>query len=587
MTAAQAEAAKAQADRLFDDGRIDDAIAAYRRLLASVPAYARAWNNLGLCLRLADRAAEAELAFRTAVSHSPGLVQAWVNLATCQEEARRFDDAFASLGRALQVDPGSRDALNNTGQLLASLGRYREAEQRFRSAIEAHPAEATLHLNLGLALTRTGRIPEAIAALERALALAPTSMFVADALLMATNYADHLSPESVFARHRDLARQVWPASPEPVIAPRGSAGRLKVGYVSADFGLHVVSFFLEPVIAGHDRARFEVHCYFNGLHEDVQCERIKGTGVVWRNIGRMDDEEAYRMLRADGLDLAVDLAGHTGGNRLGLFARRIAPVQVTWLGYPNTTGLATMDYRLTDAWADPPGRAEALHTERLWRLPTGFLVYRPRPEAPPVAEAPCLRQGFVTFGCFNNYAKVSPAVLRLWARILAQVADAQLLIKTKGLSEPAFADAVRADFAAAGGDVGRLRLEEQTPQFEAHLAHYAQVDIALDSAPYCGTTTTCEALWMGVPVVTLAGPVHAARVGASLLERVGRPGWIAADEEAYVRIAVGLARHPEDLAAVRGEIRAAMARSTLTDEAAFVRDLESAYEAMVAEGTRA
>jgi len=586
MSTAQAEAAKAEADRLFDDGRIDDAIAAYRQLLAAMPAYARAWNNYGLCLRVAGRPAEAEEAFSAAVSHAPSLVPAWINLASAQEDARRHDQALASLDRALALEPGSRDALNNAGQLLASLGRYAEAERRYRAAIEAYPAEASLHLNLGLALTRTGRIPEAITVLERALEIEPGSTVVADALLMATNYADHLSPGIVFERHKDLARQMWPAAPASVPASARPDGRLKVGYVSADFGFHVVSFFLEPVIAGHDRSRFEVICYFNGLHEDAQCARLKETGVTWRNIGRMDDDEAYRAIRADGLDLAVDLAGHTGGNRLGLFARRIAPVQVTWLGYPNTTGLTAMDYRLTDAWADPPGHADTLHTERLWRLPAGFLVYRPRPEAPPVASAPCIRNGFVTFGCFNNYAKVSPTALRLWARLLSELPEARLLIKAKGLSDAAFADAVRADFAAAGGDAVRLRLEEQLPQFESHLAHYAAVDIALDTTPYGGTTTTCEALWMGVPVVTLAGEVHAARVGASLLERVGHPEWIAADASEYIRIAADLGARPERLAALRSGLRADMARSGLTDEPAFVLALESAFAEMVVQGTR-
>ena len=581
MTTEQAEAAKADADRLFDDGRIDDAIAAYRQLLAAMPAYARAWNNFGLCLRLAGRPDEAEEAFRAALSHSPTLVPAWINLASAQEEARRYDEALTSLDRALALDPGSRDALNNAGQLLASLGRYAEAEQRFRVAIDRYPGEAAPHLNLGLALTRTGRISEALAVLERALEIEPASTVVADALLMATNYADHLSPETAFARHTELARRVWPAAPASVSSSVRPDGRLKVGYVSADFGYHVVSFFLEPVIAGHDRSRIEVYCYFNGLQEDAQCERLKETGVVWRHIGRMNDDEACRMIRADGLDLAVDLAGHTGGNRLGLFARRIAPVQVTWLGYPNTTGVAAMDYRLTDAWADPPGRADTLHTERLWRLPAGFLVYRPRPEAPPVAPPPCLRNGFVTFGSFNNFAKVSPTALRLWARLLSEVPDARLLIKAKGLSEIAFAEFVRTGFAAAGGDVSRLRLEDQVPQFESHLAHYAEIDIALDSTPYCGTTTTCEALWMGVPVVTLAGVVHAARVGASLLERVGHPEWIANSESDYIRKAVQLVMDQTRLSLLRGQLRTSMAESSLTDEFAFVRSLEVAFMAMM------
>lgn len=578
-----AEAEKQRADALFDAGRLEEAIAAYRALLADAPAFARAWNNFGLCLRLTGRSAEAEAAFRTAVSHAPDLVAAWINLASMQEEGRRIPEAVESLRRALALDPGSREARNNAGQLLSELGQFCAAEEQFRAGLASHPADAGLSFNLGLTLTREGRIDDAVACIRTASQAEPDSRMAASAILMTLNYADHVPPSRMRDEHDRIARYleagVVPAT--PARRTRDRSGPLKVGYFSADLGYHVVSFFMEPVLASHDPEAVDVHCYYAGVKEDAQCEKLKGFGVRWRSIAALDEESLHRAVLADGLDVAVDLSGHTGGNRLAVFARRVAPVQVTWLGYPNTTGLAAMDYRLTDAWADPPGMTEAWHSERLWRLADGFLVYRPRPEAPDVNPTPCRTNGYITFGCFNNFAKVSPTTLRLWAGVLNAVPDARVLVKSKGLDEPAFAATVRDRFAQAGGDVSRLLLEGQQAAFENHLSRYGAVDIALDTYPYGGTTTTCEALWMGVPVVTLAGEVHAARVGASLLNRIGRPEWIAASEADFIRIAGDLARSHASLDEIRADLRPRMAASTLTDAAAFTRGLEAAFAAMV------
>lgn len=581
----EAEAEKKRADALFDAGRLDDAIDVYRALLARSPGFARAWNNFGLCLRLTGRSAEAEQAFRSAVFHAPDLVAAWINLASMQEEGRRVPEAVESLRCALTLDPKSREARNNAGQLLSELGQFCAAEEQFRAGLASHPSDAGLSFNLGLTLTRQGRSDDAVACIRGALRTEPDSRMVASAILMTLNYADDVAPVELRSEHDRIARYLeGGVVPSTLPARRQiSTGPLKVGYFSADLGYHVVSFFMEPVLASHDPGAVEVYCYYTGLKEDAQCEKLKAFGVRWRNVAAMDEESLHRAVLADGLDVAVDLSGHTGGNRLAVFARRVAPVQITWLGYPNTTGLTAMDYRLTDTWADPPGMTEAWHSERLWRLPTGFLVYRPRPEAPEVNPLPRDTNGYVTYGCFNNFAKVSPTTLRLWAGVLAAVPDARLLVKSKGLDEPAFAAEVKERFARAGGDVSRLQLEGQQAAFENHLSRYGAIDIALDTYPYGGTTTTCEAMWMGVPVVTLAGEVHAARVGASLLTRVGHPEWIASTEADFVRIARDLARSGAALSETRANLRPRMAGSSLTDAAGFTRELESAFAAMVRE----
>jgi predicted O-linked N-acetylglucosamine transferase (SPINDLY family) len=579
---ADAEAEKKRADDLFDAGRLEEAIAVYRALLARSPGFARAWNNFGLCLRLTGRSAEAEQAFRSAVSQAPDLVAAWINLASMQEEARRVPDAVESLRRALTLDPKSRDARNNAGQLLSEQGQFFAAEEQFRAGLASHPTDAGLSFNLGLTLTRQGRIDDAVTRIRDAFQAEPDSRMVASAILMTLNYADDVAPSDMRSEHDRIARYLEAgAVPSlPGRTPPDSSRPLKVGYFSADLGYHVVSFFMEPVLASHDPGAVEVYCYYAGLKEDAQCEKLKAFGVRWRNVAAMDEDSLHRAVLTDGLDVAVDLSGHTGGNRLAVFARRVAPVQVTWLGYPNTTGLTAMDYRLTDIWADPPGMTEAWHSERLWRLPEGFLVYRPRPEAPEVNPLPRDTNGYVTYGCFNNFAKVSPTTLRLWAGVLAAVPDAKLIVKSKGLDEPAFATEVKERFARAGGDVSRLQLEGQQAAFENHLSRYGAIDIALDTYPYGGTTTTCEALWMGVPVVTLAGEVHAARVGASLLHRIGHPEWIAATEADFIRVARDLAQSGAALAGTRASLRAQMAGSSLTDARRFTRTLEEAFVAM-------
>jgi predicted O-linked N-acetylglucosamine transferase (SPINDLY family) len=575
--------AKAEADRLWESGQLDAACEAYASLLARHPDHGRAWNNYGLCLRQAGRFDAAHQAFVQATHHSPDLAAPWINLAVSHEDNLAPTQALLSLDQALALDPGSRDAINNRAQLLASLGRTREAEAQLRAGLALHPDDVGMRHNLGLALSRQGRADEALTELRRVADQDPRSAASTSPYLLALNYADSLDPSFVGEEHRRVVagwrvtEDAQRRTPQPRRAP------LRVGYVSADFGFHVVSFFIEPVLAAHDRTRVEAVCYFTGAREDAQCARIRATGVGWRPVAGLSDDAITALMRQDALDVVVDLSGHTSGHLLPVLARRVAPVQLTWLGYPNTTGVPAVDVRLTDALADPPGLTEAFHGERLHRLEPPFLVYRPRPEAPPVGDSPCLARGHVTFASFNNAAKISAASLGLWARILQRVPDARLLLKSNGLDEPALAADLRQRFAALGGDPDRLDLQGQQPTLERHLACYGEVDIALDTTPYAGTTTTCEALWMGVPVVSLAGACHAARVGASLLASIGRPDWVAATSDAYVDIATALAADRERLRQLRASLRQELATSPLTDAAAFTRRLEAAFEALADE----
>jgi predicted O-linked N-acetylglucosamine transferase (SPINDLY family) len=352
-----------------------------------------------------------------------------------------------------------------------------------------------------------------------------------------------------------------------------------VAFLSADLRQHSVAYFIEPLLAHLDHAEFEIFLYHDHANVDAISQRLRALAVQWRHVAGQPAEALERLIRADAPDLLVDLAGHTGYNRLPVLARRLAPVQVTYLGYPDTTGVQTMDYRLVDAVTDPEGDAEPLHTEKLVRFAPLAWCYAPPATAPDVALPPCAGGG-VTFGCFNNFAKVTDGALTAWGRLLAAVPGGQLVLKGAGLTEPETQASIAPRLAAAGIAPARIRFLEHTKTNAEHLACYAQVDVALDTFPYHGTTTTCEALWMGVPVVSLAGDRHASRVGASLLRAIGHPEWVAADWEDYATKAAALAAEPAKLAAIRAGLRDELRRSPLLDHAGQAARFSAALRAM-------
>ena len=364
----------------------------------------------------------------------------------------------------------------------------------------------------------------------------------------------------------------------PAITPRPKA-RLRVGYVSADLRDHSVARFVEPIFASFDREAFDVVAYASVARADRVTEHLRSLVTEWRDVRGLSDADLAERIRQDGIDILVDLGGHSADGRLGAFARRPAPVQVTYLGYPNTTGLAAVDYRLTDARADPPGDADALCVEKLVRLPECAWCYAPgdgAEDAPPPFEA----AGQITFGAFNDLSKVRPDVMALWAEILREVPGARLLIKAKSLQDPALAREVRAFFGRRGIDEARIEARGWTRDRAQHLALHAKVDVGLDTSPYHGTTTTCDALWMGVPVITLAGETHVSRVGVSLLAAVGLSDLVARSPEEYVALAVRLAGDRARLGELRRTLRGRVVGSRLGGARAFARALEEAYRAM-------
>jgi protein O-GlcNAc transferase len=480
------------------------------------------------------------------------------------------------------LEPGRPEAYNILGHALLQGGRCTEAIAQLGAALRLRPGYAAAHDNLGRALKAQGRTAEAVLHHRAALALKPDPKTHSN-LLYSLNLLPQISPAEIFSEHRRWAERY--AEPDRAGTMAASvdftAGRrLRVGFLSPDFVNHAVAYFFSPVLCHQDRDRFETFCYSNAPIPDEMTETLRGQAAHWRDIARLGDDETVNLIRNDRIDILVDLAGHTAHHRLLVFARRPAPVQVTWLGYPNTTGLTAIDYRLTDAVCDPVGRTEIWHSESLERLPEGFSCYAPPPDAPPVNPLPALPTGQLTFGSCNNFAKVTPEMIGLWAGVLGDHPGSRLLLKSRGFADPDTAQRVCDAFGRAGVAADRLCLDAQNRSVREHLRLYHRIDVALDTFPYNGATTTCEALWMGVPVVTLAGDTHAARVGASFLTQIGRPEWIAESAAGYRAICRQLAENLPQLATIRADLRERMGRSSLCDGPGFVRRLETAFRAM-------
>jgi predicted O-linked N-acetylglucosamine transferase (SPINDLY family) len=473
------------------------------------------------------------------------------------------------------------EAMANIGNIHAKRSRYTDAVPWLERAIALRPQSGELNNNLGCTLQKLGDVEGAVARFRDTMHLDPANTDAPNNLLFTLNYLDSPDPAELYAEHLRWAERfarapdatrVWENAPDP-------ERRLRIGYVSPDLWRHSVAYFFEPLIASHERSAMEVFCYADVKKPDEVTGRLRGFASHWRDTRHLPDEQLAAMVQSDKIDILVDLAGHTNNNRLAMFGRRAAPVQVTYLGYPNTTGLGNMDYRLTDAWADPPGLTDAFNTETLVRLPHGFHCYQPDDCAPDPAPPPALANGYVTFGSFNNVMKTSSAVVRAWAAILKEVPRSSLLLKNAVLHEPLARERVIRAFIGEGIDPARIQLDG----FKAkrnHLAQYARFDIALDPFPYNGTTTTCESLWMGVPVLALAGQTHAGRVGVSLLSQLGLEEWIASDEQDYVARAVRFAADLPSLSALRVSLRDRMRASSIMDATGLTRDIEAAYRDM-------
>lgn len=559
-------------------GRADDAIASYRAALRLRPNYAEALSNLGSALCEKNEFGEAITSYREAIRLKPGNAETHSNFGNALRANGQLDDAIAAYRRAVQLKPDYAEGHANLGNALHDAGSFDEAVASFRQAIHLRPNYPEGHFGLGIALADIGDLDAAIASYRHAMRIKPDYGDAHLNLLLAMLYRWPTDPPAILSEHRAWSDAHAKPLEKEITAhanDRSPDRPLRIGYVSADFRRHPVGFFIAPLLEHHDRSNFHIACYFNSRNPDELTDRLKRHCDLWRDIADLSDQTVAAQIRADEIDILVDLSAHTRGNRLLVFARKPAPIQITYLAYPATTGLQTIDYRFTDALADPPGTTELLHTEKLLRLPVCNWCFAEPEDAPPVQTRDPNRP--ISFGSFNKFTKISPFTLDLWAKILQFVPNSRLILKDRGLSNPSHQQRIHQSFASRGVSPDRLGIRDHQPDFRAHLDTYNELDIALDTYPYHGTTTTCQALWMSIPVVTLAGSDHMSRVGVSLLTNIGLPDLIANSPAEYIRVAVDLANDLPRLSGLRQRIRRQMRNSPLMNAARFAADVERAY----------
>ena len=539
--------------------------------------YPQAQHLLGLLAHRYGRLTEAEQYLLRAIGLQPDEAQFWNHLGSTLCGQGRRDEGIAAYCRAIELNPRLADAHYNLGNALKRKGRLVQALKCYEMALQLEPGFVEAQQNLANLLRDQGHAADAEGLLAEAWSKHPRHVGLGSNYIHNLNYyvtdGDRLLKE-----HRRFAgNHAVEAMPSRAsYANRPDPGRrLRIGYVSADFCRHSVAYFAEPIIEHHHREGYEIYCYASVPNVDELTHRFAALADVWRNIRHLPDGEVAEQIRVDGIDILVDLAGHTSNHRLLVFSGKPAPIQITYLGYPNTTGMPCFDYRLTDAWADPRGN-ERWHTEKLLRLPRGFLCFAAPRQAPDVEAPPMIANGYLTFGCFNIMAKIQPELIRLWSDLLKAVPESRLLLKNGSMADEDMQQHVLQVFSEHGILADRLILHGRTPSQRDHLALYHQVDIALDTYPYNGTTTTCEALWMGVPVMSLYGELHASRVGLSLLSAIGLADLAAPTSGHYLQAVMALAADQQRLEQLRLSLRGRV-RELLCDGERFVDQLEAAY----------
>ncbi|MEX3956103.1 tetratricopeptide repeat protein [Trinickia sp. EG282A] len=628
-----AEAYNNLGNALKDLGELAAAAESYGKAISSKPAFAEAHLNLGHVRKAQGELEAAVASYRAGIACAPNLAAAHDSLATLLLHRGDINGAIEAYRRVVELEPASAEAHNTLGNALNNAGRPDAAVPFYEQAIALKPEfpdpyhnlanalrrvgvptravgfarraielrggdSPSFHNNLGAILADLNQFGAALQSHRNALAIDPDFGESHTCVLFGQSYIANWSAETHLADARYFGERMaararpytqWPAleamnraeSCAPVesgLPHRREKRPLKVGFVSADFRKHPVGYFLECVLAQLDRTRIEPIAYSNGLHNDELTARIKPRFATWRHVAEMDDAALAERIHEDRIDILVDLAGHTGRNRLPMFAWRPAPVQVSWLGYFATTGLAEIDYVLADRHVVPPGE-EGQYVERIWRLPDCYLCFTLPDDMAPVSPLPALKNDYLTLGCFNNHKKLNDGVIAVWSRVLHALPDSRLLLKNHQLSEATIRDETLARFAAQGIGAQRLILEGPSSR-EEYFAAYHRVDFALDPFPYPGGTTSVEALWMGVPVLGRRGNRFLSHLGEMVLQTVGLPEWIATDDDDYVARAIAFAGELPALAALRSGLRERVVCSPLCDAPRFAVHLAGAFEQM-------
>jgi protein O-GlcNAc transferase len=560
-------------------GRMDEAADSYRRALELRPNYAKALHNLATVQRMQRKNDQALANCQRALQANPKYTEAWNSLGALLYGRGQLEQAIAAYRRALELNPDYTQALFNLGIALQQTDQMDEAVKCYRRALELKPDYPEALTNLGVVLKLTGQLDEAIVCYRKAFELQPTNVIAHSNYIYLLEFHAGQTQQSIFSEQRAYAKQ----HAEPLrdqIRPhdndRNPDRRLRVGYVSPDLRNHVVGSNLLPLMRQHDHAQFEIFCYCSVDNPDTMTKRLRQFADQWRDVAGKTDEEICQAVRDDKIDLLIDLTLHMADNRLMVFARKPAPVQVSYLGYCGGTGLDTIDYRISDTNMDPEESDLSSYSEKTIRLPHSYWCYQPPDPAPRRTDPPCVATGSVTFGCMNNFAKVSAPTLDVWAKILGAAPKSR--IKIHALPGSHTIKAMK-HFTDAGIAPDRIEFIPRQA-FHDYLRCYNRMDIALDPFPYGGGITTCDSLWMGLPVVTLSGNTAVGRGGRSIMVNIGHPEWVARTPEEYLAIAVDLASDPKRLLKLRSDIRDQMAASPLMDAKSFAREVEAAYRQM-------
>jgi protein O-GlcNAc transferase len=529
-------------------GLLDEAISYFQKVIDINPKYVEAYENLGNILKEKSLINEAIFIYQKAISLNTRNSDVYNNLGECLIKEWKIDDAITIYKQAIQLNPANVSAYNNLGNAFQIRGNPIEAEMYYRRAIEIDSSNNVPYQNL----------------------------------LFVMNYNSFHNAKKILDENLQFAKRFEEpllASISPYNNEKSLHRRLKIGYVSPNFNAHSVSYFIEPVLSNHNKEEFEIFCYSLDSLEDEVTKRLREYANHWRNIAKISEEKAAEIIRSDNIDILIDLAGHTTNNKILLFARKPAPMQLTWIGYIATTGFSTFDYKITDNYSDPPGMSEEFYTEKLIRLPESFLCYLPVKKSPDIVKLPALTAGHITFGSFNNFVKVSHEIIAIWSKILTTIPNSRLIIKAYNFCDSTTRQYAMNMFTLRGIPADRITLESWDPS-PTHLKSYNQVDIGLDTFPFNGGATTCEAIWMGVPVISLAGAAYHSRMGISLLSNIGLPELVAKTSDEYIAIATNLAKDLNKLQSLREHLRDMMKHSPLCDAKRFTTNLEMCYRTM-------
>lgn len=550
--------------------------AVYRHILAHHPNQPDALNNLGALLVLRGDFAQAVQCLQTAIQANPNMAEAYNNLGKLLFDQENLEQSIAVLQAGLRINPNSPEMCNNLANAIKRIGRLDEATELYQRAIQLNPNYAEPWSNLGTLYLDQARHDQAIESFRQAIAINPDNVVAHGNIVYAMQFhptADASELTQELTNWQQRCADKFTTLVQSHANSRKPNRKLKIGYVSPDFYHHAECFFVVPLLEAHDHTQFEIHCYASVLKPDDVTDRLQAAADVWHDVLALSDTELAAKIRQDEIDILIDLTMHMQRNRLLVFAQKPAPVQMTWMAYPGSTGLKTIDYRITDHFQDWPGENDSGFTEQAIHLEDGWCCYNPVSEYPPLNDSPVAQTGRITFGSLNNFCKVNQSVLMLWVRVLERVPDSRLILLSHAGSHRLRTLEFLKSLGIAPERVEFMSLRSRIE----YLKLYHQIDIALDPFPYNGITTTCDAMWMGVPVVSLIGQRPAARAGFGLLSQVGLPDLTAKSEDAFEQIAVDLANNRTRLAELRSTLRRRMQRSPLMDAKRFAQNMEKAY----------